>query len=252
MKNSIKIAVLLLAPLVVFQGCKDDDDTGAKPKDPVTTLTLHFEGTVGNEPLEMEKEYFDYANRKFELSMLSFYLSNIYLVDANQNAAFVKDVALVEFSENKRAVELKVKPGTYSGLRMGIGLDAVQNASDPSTFPADHPLSFYQGTYWDWAAKYKFIQLEGRADLYGNDTLYPFGYHTGLDTMYRTKVISHDFAVQSGEKADIFLTLDINDIFTKEDTVNILVEPNWHGSTSTAHIGIRISDNFVSSLEVRP
>lgn len=234
--------------IAIFSGCSDDDDDTIDPSE--TTVTMQFNATLNGEEFTVNEEYFDFANRKSVVESLLFYVSNIKLIDLNNEEIDFKDVALIDFGKDETTIKATAEPGNYIGIKMGIGLDEVLNASDHSTFPDTHPLSTIKNMYWSWTQKYKFIVIDGKTDVDGDDFLDPFSFHTGLDTLYKTTQISHGFEVMQDKNKFLRIDFDVADLFVGRDTVDVALENSWHGNTQTAYIAFRITDNLISSLHI--
>jgi hypothetical protein len=251
MKKVILLATLLLFS-ITWVGCNDNDDD-PKPVTAKTTLSMSFKTTAAGNVININDTFPDFLGRSTALQTFKYYLSNIQLLDANQNSHLFKNVLLVDYNNHSTTFSAEVPAGNYQQIKIGIGLDAEQNASDPANFENTHPLATSQNTYWSWAAKYKFIQIDGKTDLNGDGSLEQlFGYHTGLDTMYATTTIDHAFEVKAQQNTHLSFRLDMNEVFSKNDTVDCAIEPSWHGNTATASIAFRLTTNFVSSLKIEP
>ena len=250
MKKFKYYIIPIFISLVVFACNDDDDDTNPDPTSQ-TTLTFDFQAKVGDQDLVINEVYDDYLGRKHIYELFKFYVSNLSLIDLTDEPVLVKDVALIDFNEGNATVQVEVVPGSYKGISMGIGLDPSTNASDPNTFPDTHPLASARLTYWSWADMYKFIMLEGKVDSDSDDSLdVIFNYHTGLDTNYRVVNFDKDLSIVNGQKSKLNFVIDMNDIFTKSDTLNYIFQSSWHGNPATADVSIRLSDNFAAGLKL--
>src|SRR5690606_21399848 len=111
-------------------------------------------------------------------------------------------------------VTLTVPYGDYKSLKIGYGVNAEQNLSDPTSFPQDHPLSNYQSMYWPMI-NYRFLKFEGRAVQNSTSTDYLVAIHPGKDALY--KVHGYDFSpsldVSASSSKEIIIKFDINAIF---------------------------------------
>ena len=109
---------------------------------------------------------------------------------------------------------LTVPYGDYKSIKIGYGLNADQNLSDPASFPQDHPLSNYQSMYWPMI-KYRFVKFEGKSNQISTGTDYPIAIHPGKYFLYQTE--NYDFAstlvVNSNSAQELEIRFDINDIF---------------------------------------
>jgi hypothetical protein len=78
-------------------------------------------------------------------------------------------------------------PGKYQAVRFCIGIDPKDNASDPSTRAADHPLNpNLCGLHWSWQGGYIFMVLEGLHRI-GDAQPEGYSFHLARDP-FRTEI----------------------------------------------------------------
>lgn len=252
----VQIGVLTLILSFVYSCKKEEDDCPAPAQ--TDSLILSFSASTAGFPLEFKKEFNDPLNRKMRVELLKYYVSNIYLING-VNEKKVGDVGLLTFENNGepdpgdelQKIRMIVPTGSYTGIRFGIGLDETTNATNPSSYSDEHPLSVQQGTYWSTWDKYRFFLIEGRMDGDGDGQLTDlYGYHTGFDICYKEKSFQKNFKVQKGSTMVINFSFEINDVFFGSDTLDAYTEPFWHGDTILVDRAIRISDNFINALKI--
>lgn len=176
---------------------------------------------------------------------IAFDLFHLYLSNLSFDGTMATEVAFINNADSATThwkVDLN-KP--ISTISFGLGLDAEQNASDPTTFETTHPLSSAQAMYWSWASKYRFVKADGRANFSGtlgagDEYLI---WHTGLDTLYRE--VTFDQHLEPGQ------TLIINLNLTKHLN-NISLENNLltHTDVLTFDIAERVTESLVQSFEL--
>lgn len=247
---------LMIIFLFSLSSCKKEDDC---PPEPLAedSVIIEFEGLANGLPLEFLKPFSDALARNMRVELLKFYVSNIYLLKGNEEKK-VKDVALITYLNNgevdpgfeKRKIKFLAPVGSYSGIKIAIGLDPVTNTSDPTSFPDDHPLSARQLTHWGLWQNYKFLMIEGKTDFDGDDAyLDIFGFHTGLDFCYRERTFDKAIEIKKGGTTHLTFGFEINQLFFGVDTLDMAKEePTWHGDTLSVDKGIRLSNNFINSL----
>lgn len=253
--NSLLIfsaSVLLLS----IASCKKDDDCPASPAVQQDSLIISFNALSGNQPLAYLSPFKDALNRSMRVDFLKHYISNVYLLNGTKET-LIKDVAFLTYLNNGepdpgdelQKIRMKVPVGSYTGIRLAIGLDAETNKSNPSSFPDEHPLSAKQLTYWGAWQNYKFLMIEGFTDFDG-DNVYsdPFGFHTGLDYCYRERTFDKTITISKGQTSRLNFNFEINDLFFGTDTLDLATESSWHGDTLFVSRGIRLSENFINSL----
>ncbi len=193
----------------------------------------------------------DQLGRAIKIELFKFYLSNIYLHYTQGGSVKAEDVLLFNFnSATGTEFFLKTTSGNFNGISFGIGLDAQQNASDPSTFEANHPLSVLQNTYWTWATKYRFIMLDGKGDGDGDSNLNDlFSYHAGDDLLYNTIQFNlPTFQLKSNTIPTIEISVDLDKVFFGTNgAIDFVSESSTHSTNPTA---FKFAGNFSNALSV--
>lgn len=176
---------------------------------------------------------------------IAFDLFHLYLSNLSLDGNMAKEVAFINASDSSTThwkIDLKKSISTIS---FGLGLDADQNASDPTTFETSHPLSSAQAMYWSWASKYRFVKVDGRVNYSGtlgtgDDYLI---WHTGLDTLYRE--VSFNEKLKPGQtlRINLNLTKHLNHISVADNLVT-------HADVLTFDIAQRVTESLLQSIEL--
>jgi len=248
--------LMAITAIISLWSCTKEEET---PKFPSSVLVLNFSATGAGEELEFRKEFKDPLSRVLFVEFFKYYLSNVYLIDGSRSIKIL-DVALITHfdatSSDPNAIQtsvyLDVDPGSYTALKIGIGLDAETNATDPNdpSLEIGHPLSSDQNTHWGQWGNYKFIMLEGRWDNNADGSPNAiYGYHTGFDEFYREKTFEKTIVTTSNDTTHLKLNIEYNEIFFGNDTLDMAVDGTWHGTdTSYLDPARAISDNFIQTL----
>lgn len=128
----------------------------------VTADSIHvrFIPEFKNAPLEANKKYISANNDTITIETFRFYLGNIKIGTANNEAENLeKNYHLIDFS-NRASMEVAVKSPTQienSLLQFEIGVDSLQSVSGALAGDLD-PM---HGMYWAWNSGYINIKLEG-------------------------------------------------------------------------------------------
>lgn len=245
MKQSRYILTALLFLSVVFLGsCKE------KPGDE-GSLRLTLAPYVGNVPLTLGAEQDAGNGMKYKIEVVRYYVDNVSLVDAANESHKVADVMLVDASSPEtQTVEAVLPVGNYTGVKVGVGLDATRNAEDPATFGNEDPQSTFHGMYWTWASKYIFLKFEGWVDTTGTGNQYDhaFLYHCGLDEVYQSVQVSKSIDILSEETLEMELKLDLHKVLFGSDPVDVVSDFITH-STDNLDLATRVVANFANCIE---
>lgn len=239
-----KLLFLPLA-LAVLTGCDDHEpDPYTPPPAPSSGVRLIVKPMWEGAAFDKYTVYHNVMDYRVQVQMLKLYLSDIELLTSGDPQA-LSDIELFRLTDGPDTVDLDMAPGSYTGLRFGIGVPAGVNHGDPTSYAADHPLSTSNGMHWTWAEGYRFVVFDGRFDTDPNATgLLPglFSIHTGLDTCYREVEFGGlPVVVVSGSRTEVELTIDLARFFyTASDTIDLAVDNQSHGTN--VQLATRISD----------
>ncbi len=171
--------------------------------------------------------------------------SNFSFRDSADKQVLVKDIFL--FKNDSRSFSFQVPEGTFSAFQFSFGIDKIQNASIPASFPASHPLSVETGLYWDML-KYRFVVVEGDIDNSATKDQVPtnpFSMHLGTDTLYRTILVSG--IPKGGDKLTI--ELDMDKLFVLDADPFQINNFSIHSEPSEINRAIAIRNSFVSGMK---
>lgn len=241
MRHCGRFFVVLLTVLsVALPGCKD-------PKEQEGNFTVNIIPYVGTQPLALSTTYADGAGLEFYVGKLKFYLSHVKLVKADNSEVEIAAAAFFNASDNNwTSFSAKVDAGTYKGIKFHVGLDATQNATDPSSYGEEEALGPKDDMYWEWQ-KHRFIIMEGRADTAGQSFSSSVGlaYHIGTDATYREVILTgNDIVVNEGDKA-INLNVDLLKVFLNQPApVNMITQAATQSEGGDLPIALQFADQF--------
>jgi len=251
---------LMLVIALLIGACSDVPEfelVEQKPK-----VVVLFNLVNNGQSLRTGQEFTDAQGYRARLNKLRFYVSDMKLVDASGASQSLSDVELVDFEQSKesqavqfaRAYSYIVAKGHYTGLVFSIGLDENLNASDPTTFPNDHPLSVYANTYWSWADMYKFIEMGAAVDTNGDASLdTDIEFHTGTNVLYRPGISCPVMLnLDAFEKDTLWVNIDWNKLFHPGGPNDIVFAdaPFTHtvDGPESLELATRFTDNFSAAL----
>jgi len=238
---------LFLSVILIFIGCKKSENQKA-------TVGLQFQTEESGVDYTFLNEFTNGDGIKIRLEVLQFYISNIRFVNKKGKEIVAEDIALVKCDLNGFGMaEIKVPAGEYTSLRFGIGVPKEMNEKTPADFKeVDHPLNSSQNTYWGMNAMYRFVMIDGRYDLEGDGILDgTFSYHTGYEESYREVEFVHDFSFDRKGNYSQKVSIDVSKLFyVTGSVVDVVNEPNYHGSTTDLNLSVRVSDNFANSFVI--
>lgn len=224
MKRMMLLAVVVAA---VFSSCRPDSKE----------ITVEVRTEYNGMPFAVSEELFK-GDTVFKFDLFHYYLSNLTFGDQ-----VVEEVLFINIDDTASAHYTYELNDGVDRVEIGIGLDSVQNAMDPTTFAVDHPLSSANAMYWSWASKYRFLKIDGRVNAsgtFGADDVF-LAWHTGLDELYRVK--AQNLSVEPGNH--VVITFNLNELMSG---VNMATETVTHTTVDDIAIARKLSDNAVNAV----
>lgn len=229
MKNFLIFSLIIIS----VSCCKPVDPP---PPTPSTTgnLRVSFIANFNGQPFVLDDLYNATFNYRIKSETLKFLVHHIYAKKSSGDSTEINQHMYVNFSNTSNAFTVAMAPGTYSGIKFGLGVDGSLNHSDPSLLPPSHSFSINQANdmFWTWATGYIFTKYEGRADTTGTlsgPTEQLFFFHTGADTLFREIDLAQNFSINLDQTTTVYIDLDVNKLLNgTNDTINLKIDNGTH------------------------
>lgn len=255
MNKILSLSVFLLS-FGLFT-CEKDQNQSTEAQ-----LTLNFKGYFDDDALKMFSAAYPYEdNMKLRFQLFQFYISDVALLktaDVAGDSVKLIDVELVSFrnvqtdaAANKGiAFTLKdIPPGTYKGIKFGLGVSPDLNAFGPSSYTPPHPLD---DNYWSWAKGYVFTKIEGNADLDNSGKFATkLTFHTGENDFYRKKVILKNIEIKAKSATTLNLNVDLHRVLAKSAMEYLDFRKVTQDHTVDRNIAKFIADNLQEAIQVQ-
>ena len=235
MKN-LFIAVIGIA-LLSLSACKEEAGEGV--------LNMKYATIINDENLELNKVY-DLDGDSVYFTLINYYISDVEIMDKDGNAAIeVKDVTLVDLSDPATfEFNYTLEADAYKNPSFTVGLTDNRNATDPSSYASNHPMSLNRSMYWLMAEAYIYLKVEGFRINNGIDE--PLVYHVGMNGFAQTKLKEQAFSINKGNTTTMVTTLNMNDLFVN---IDFDTEPETH-TMNNMPLAMKMMNNFVNALSV--
>jgi hypothetical protein len=247
MKNKILLLSSLLT-LAALSGCdpKEEPITGVD-------FDITFKATYDGAQLEKNKDYM-HGTFPFLFVRYRLYLSDITLLKADGGEVKISEVEYLDFTPDSGASDMSVTPkitfknvpeGMYDGIRIGYGVNPVNNAKQPSDFPDGSPLNV-ETDFWPAWKSYIFMVLDGKADPDADGVKnLAFSYHCGGNDTYKVCTFNEHIHVEQGHQG-IGIEFDIRKLFSNPDGSPYDIGAN--PSTSNSANDTRVANDFMGKL----
>lgn len=245
------LSVLAIAATLLFASCDPKKNTPA----PVETGNANIElaNKVGTENLALNTgNYTNAHGDNFKVSMYKYYISNIELINEN-GSSYKEDYSyhlIDESVSTSKAFTLKNIPtGTYTKMKVVLGVDSTHNVSGAQTGDLDPSL----GMFWEWSTGYIMAKIEGTSPQSGNAQGIISFHLGGFSGMYSSvKVVTYDLPqplkVTTGTTPKINLESDLLKWFTGGTLIDF---QSFHAVTSVGRDSYQISENYKYHLSVK-
>lgn len=224
--------------------------------DPVGTLNLSLEASVGDLAFVKNQTYTNAAGFDYTLEGFRFYLSDISLIKDDGGEELVEGTWYFDAGGDWDNAQIEFPGGSYTGIKFHIGVPADQNLGNPAVYESGDALSIRRNMHWSWSIGYKFISIDGLIDSAG--VRKGLIYHTGGDNAYKEmSLTSETFQIEDGGTVDFILDLDIAKVFEGEgEEINMVSENFTHsipGDDVQQALAKKIRDRFIEyGLKKKP
>lgn len=236
MRLSSPFAVLLLLA-AILSGCQREVDEELSN----AQLELTIAHQSGGAPLQLGTPYTNGLGETFTVNTFKYYLSNLALVNGNNVVTIPDTYFLVdEETDSTKTIKVQVPAGTYTGLRMLLGVDSTRNVSGAQTGALD-PV---QDMFWTWNTGYIMAKLEGSSPLSSapnNRIQYHIGGFAGAYSSLRNVQINFPAPVVVERTVQVSLIAEIMRWF---DAVHPLPIAHTAVSMTPGPLAAQYADNY--------
>lgn len=224
-------------------------DCGSDDSEKTAAIAVKLNPVFGDEPLKLYEPLLNEAGLPFfELEKLYFYISDLKLDDE----LVAEEIMLIDMNDSDLSVGLsKVKPGDYSSINFGLGVEKRWNKEVPVSFENDHPLGFdHSSNYWEMNNSYTFYKIEGKYSSKDDGDLdKSFLFHLGTDELYRTLTLDKLTVVKNEGTTEITLNINFKKLLFDEGSIDLETEFSTHGSEDKSELNQKFADRLIESIE---
>lgn len=222
----------------------------ARPIDS-SRLQIIFKSVVGNDMLEIGKQYTNPHGEPFSVTNFKYYLSGFYLTEkeTGKQVPLSNDYFLIEERKpESKIISLTVPTGNYDRIGFSIGVDSLHNVSGMQEGALD-PVN---GMFWTWNTGYIMTKLEGKSPLskapFTNITYHIGGFKTGENVLRNVALnLSESASIKSGKTSEITITANINAWFAGAHTIKIVEQAFF---MNPGPVAVKIADNYAAMFSI--
>lgn len=215
-------------------------------------LTIQVNTTYGSQAFVLNTVYTNPDGRKVKFEKFKVYIAHVALIKNDNTEKEIKDVALLNW-EDPASLKLSANDvdGDYKGIKFYLGVDSLQNNSDPTSYSSSHPLSGDNGLYWTWLHSYIFESLDGKADTTtsGNPSFnLGLSYHVGGNSFYRQVVLTKSFSICCNKGVTLNVGFDVKKIFYGDIQQIDVVTERATASDDLPALAAKFADNCAQAF----
>lgn len=221
---------------VFMTACTKDKETTNTTGQPSTsaTINLSFNNTVNGNAINMGQiAYKNAANNMYSVTTLKYYITNVSLIDENNNEWFAKNYNLIDQevpAQNTFALK-DVPKAKYKTIKFIVGVDSARNTSGVQ----DGFLDPSYGMIWTWNTGYIFFKHEGNFTNSSSSTQ-PLRLHLGTNPG-RTFVECALPLVDAAAASKLTINFDLNKVYQGSGTIGGDIDFNVDNNRQSVDAG---------------
>ena len=216
------------------------------------SIKIKITPTYNNVDIELDSVYFTEEGYGVKFTTISFFISRL----ANESDT-INESSLYDFRDKgSQLLSKKADFNLYSSIQGFIGVDSINNHSDPSAFDINNDLNIENaGTmHWGWNTGYIFIKIEGKVDTLSSGNFdHNFSFHVGTDVFLQQFTFENILWEQTGENEHTMnILLSMSDFLSSDlTTINLKDEFITHSSSGQQALTEKVVVNFVNALSLQ-
>lgn len=214
-------------------------------------LKIEFIHTVDNQTLTLDTyRYFNPLGQDYTITKFKYYISDITLLNNNQNSSLSQDVFLInEEDPNSKKISIpKMKDGEYTHISFVLGVDSLRNCSGAQSGTLD-PI---HAMFWTWNTGYIFLKLEGKSSASsapGNIFEYHIGgYKEPANCIQKINLkLKHPLVFSNPSVQSIFIQVNVAEILRQPMAIDFKTLP----SVTDSRNAVLMSSNYKDMFSIR-
>lgn len=246
-KHLHQAACLLLLSAVLFSACKKKED----PQPKTGSVSFEFDNIMNGRTINLNSDWYLNDNYdSFQVTKLSYYISNIKFHDRNGNVYAVPESYHLLQQEDPGSLSFtldNIAAGTYTSISFLIGVDSIRNVSGAQTGALD-PV---HGMFWDWNTGYIMAKFEGNSPQSSQNgkLIYHIGGFSGEFNPIKQVNLSLPMdMVISDNVGMISIETDLAEWFRDPYLIDFSKLSTIHMPNANAR---KIADNYADMFQVR-
>ena len=227
---------------------QDDGSCEYAPNDSVKIkITPNYNGL----DFRLDSIYTTNQGYNVKFTKISFFVSQISHQQDTINASYLFDFR----EKGTHLMAAKADYNMFPSIKGIIGVDSLNNHSDPSGFELQNDLNIENAgpMHWSWNTGYIFINIEGKVDTLASGTFnHNFSFHVGTDNFSQEFSFNNIVWEQTSENEHTFhLNIDLSAFLNNSGSdIDLKDEFLTHNNIGQQALTEKVVLNFLNALTV--
>ena len=227
-----------------------NEDDGSCYYTSESTLQIDIVPKYGDEVL-----YLDSVYETSEGYLVKFTEFKFFMTKLASGSNVLCEAALFDFNTpQNNSISTTGDVLNFSSLSGTIGVDSIENHSDPSAFENDSPLNIVNAglMHWGWNPGYIFVNVIGKVDTMASGNLFNhnFVFHIGTDQFKRNFDFTDLIWSPSEGGHELQFEVDLKTFLNHNGSIiDLKNEFFTHSGSGDLELTEKLANNFVNALK---
>jgi hypothetical protein len=227
-----------------------NEDDGSCLYSSESTLKINIIPKYGDEILYLDSVYNTSEGYFVKFTEFKFYITKL-----GNGSHLLCDAALFDFSTTQNtSINTSGDVLNFTSLSGIIGVDSLNNHSDPSAFNNDSPLNISNAglMHWGWNPGYIFVNMIGKVDTLasGNTFDHNFIFHVGTDQFKRNFEFTDLIWSPYEDGHELQFEIDLKTFLNNNgSTIDLKNEYFTHSGSGDIELTEKLANNFMNALK---
>jgi hypothetical protein len=227
-----------------------NEDDGSCSYTSESALKIDIIPKYGDEILHLDSVYTTAEGYFVKFTEFKFYMTKL----GNGNNVLC-EAALFDFNTTQNtSINTSGDALNFTSLSGTIGVDSLNNHSDPSAFDNESPLNISNAglMHWGWNPGYIFVNMIGKVDTLASGNMFDhnFIFHIGTDQFKRNFEFTDLVWNPSEEGHELQFEIDLKTFLNNNGSViDLKNEYFTHSGSSDLELTEKLANNFMNALK---
>ena len=227
-----------------------NEDDGSCSYTSESALKIDIIPKYGDEILHLDSVYTTAEGYFVKFTEFKFYMTKLGI---GNNV--LCEAALFDFNTTQHtSINTSGDALNFTSLSGTIGVDSLNNHSDPSAFDNESPLNISNAglMHWGWNPGYIFVNMIGKVDTLASGNMFDhnFIFHIGTDQFKRNFEFTDLIWSPSEEGHELQFEIDLKTFLNNNGSViDLKNEYFTHSGSGDLELTEKLANNFMNALK---